>query len=82
MEDLRQCNESSSTTASHGVPVGEAENSYCWNLPSYVAPRGLKCFEAEKSSGVSEKGKGRLEAIFLFLNGEELLVDTITSWQP
>lgn len=27
-----QCNESSSTTASHGVPVGEAENSYCWNL--------------------------------------------------
>lgn len=27
-----QCNESSSTTASHGVPVGEAENCYCWNL--------------------------------------------------
>lgn len=30
-----------------------------------MAPRGLKYSEADKSSGVSEKGKGRLEAIFL-----------------
>lgn len=30
-----------------------------------MAPRGLKYSEADKSSGVSEKGKVRLEAIFL-----------------